>query len=357
MTASAGWRSPIFVVGPSRSGTTMLSKMLGRHSLVEMAPETHFFDDLRPRLRGDRLAGLEPAALAAAVDHFRALTHRAYGKRGDPERGWLTREALLARAEAGGGTPEALFAAYCQLHAEHHSPAAAVWGEKTPRNAFHIDEILAAFPDARVACMLRDPRACVASYRDWTYQGDGSARDADPEFRAAAEADYRRAQLSYHVVIATLTWRATVNLMLDAAARHGPERVRVLRYEAVVADPEAALRGLAAWAGLDYEPDMLEVPLVNSSYAPAAGGGVDARATARWRGKLSDREVNVIQRVAGPAMARAGYAPQPVRAGALDMARAYAGVPLVAARAVMVNRSRVANIPAYAWRRLRAAMK
>jgi hypothetical protein len=356
MSASARWRSPVFIAGPSRSGTTMLSKMLSRHSAMKIVPEVHFFDDLRPRLRAARIDGLSAAELDAAVDYFRALSHRTYGRRGDPERGWLTRAALLERAEAGGGGVERLLEAFCQLQVERNHPEAAVWGEKTPRNAFHIDEILAAFPDARVIVMLRDPRACVASYRDWTYQSDGGALESDADYVAAVKADIDRARLSYHIVIAALLWRATANLALEAADRHG-ERVRVLRYEDVVADPAAALAPVCGWIGLDFEPGMLEVPLVNSSYAFSAQGGVSRLPSERWRGKLTDHEVSVIQKLAARAMERAGYPPEPVRSGPLDLPRAYAGLPLVAARAVAANRSRVANVPAYAWRRLRAALK
>jgi hypothetical protein len=134
--------------------------------------------------------------------------------------------------------------------------------------------------------------------------------------------------------------------------------VRVVRYEDVVADPEGALRGIADWIGVGFDPAMLEVALVNSSgSAFAAKAGVSADPLERWRAKLSDGEVHVIQRVAAGPMARLGYAPQPVQAGALALPRAWAGVPFAAVRAVRANSGRAGNVPAYIWRRIRAAMR
>src|ERR1700749_2257344 len=43
----------LFVVGCERSGTTLLTVMLGRHHEIAMMPETHFFLRVVPR-EGDR---------------------------------------------------------------------------------------------------------------------------------------------------------------------------------------------------------------------------------------------------------------------------------------------------------------
>jgi hypothetical protein len=100
------------------------------------------------------------------------------------------------------------------------------------------------------------------------------------------------------------------------------------------------------------------VPLINSSGAGhQRAAGISREPMERWRGKLTPREIHVIQSVAGPVMDRFGYAKQDVEHGVLDLPRAYAGVPLVALRAAWVNASRVGNVPAYAWRRFRAALR
>jgi len=350
--------SPLFIGGPSRSGTMMLSTMLSRHPEIHLRGETHYFDDLRPRLGAGAFSAVTPAQRDDAVTYFRKLAHRPYGKRGDPEKGWLTREALLAEAEKHGPGADAIFMAFCRLHAARLGKNPAIWGEKTPRNVFRVDDIVAAFPAAKVVCMVRDPRATVVSYRDWTQKNIADAVLAqDAEFVAAYAEDHRRKQASYNTVIATAMWRAAVSAAAAAAAKHGPVRVRVLRYEDVVADPQATLSDLCGWLGVDFVPDMLEVDLANSSYGEGRGVGVSASPIDRWRKKLSDREIGIIQGVAGGAMRKHGYEAVPIRLGPLDLPLAYAAAPLAAVRAAVANKARIASLPAYVWRRLRAIMR
>jgi hypothetical protein len=359
MTADLRWPGPLFVVGPSRSGTTMMQSVLSSHPRVALAPETHYFDDLRPRTGGGPLAAMTPENRDRCLDYFRALASRPYGKGGDAARSPLSRDELLARANALGGTADAAFEAFCRMRgARGRETEAAIWGEKTPRHVFRLAEIFAAFPEARALAMIRDPRAAVVSYRDWQYRGGYGDLENRPGFQAALEADYRRAQLSYHIVLSTLMWRATVNAAYDAAARFGPERVRLLRYEDFVAAPQDELAAVCAWIGVEPDPVMLEVPLHNSStagFAPRAG--VSADPMERWRDKLDPRETGIIQRVAGRTLARAGYTAVPGAGSALDLARAYAELPAVVLRATRANHARVGNLPVYAWRRFRAAMK
>ena len=52
--------SPIFIVGTSRSGTSMMRDIVARHPDVWIGGETHYFDDLRVRLRGRDCLPLTP---------------------------------------------------------------------------------------------------------------------------------------------------------------------------------------------------------------------------------------------------------------------------------------------------------
>lgn len=347
--------APVFLAGASRSGTAMLRSCLNAHDRIYLATETHYFDDLRARKGIRGIEALPDARKAECADYFRALDDRPYGMKGNPELSPFTRERLLRAAEAFGTDSDAIFEAYCREIAR--DKGAVVWGEKTPRHVFQIDAILRRFPDARVICMVRDPRAVVASYRDWKNRGGLKRAIDNADYQDAIRAEEQRAKLSYNVIVATMMWKAATNASLKARARHGEDRVRVVNYEAVVADPDASLRSICEWLGVAYDPAVLQIPMLNSSVSQFSDkAGISKEAAERWREALSDHEIDVIQRVAGPALTAAGYERLATGGTGLAAAGEALKLPGAVARAVLANRDRMGNLFSYTWRRLRAVV-
>jgi len=340
--------SEIFVVGASRSGTNLVRALLNRHSTLWVSGETHYFDDLRPRLPKNGTAPLDGEARDRCERYFLALSHRAFGQEGDPEGSRIEARELRSLAGELGGTGDAYFEALCRLRARLHGRER--WGEKTPRHVYRIDDVLAAFPEAKVVCLVRDPRAVVASYRDWHGAGRRRGVDESPEL----EADRRRTRRSFNVVLMSLLWRAVVRESFGALERHGPERVRIQRFERLADEPEAEIRELCGWLELAYEPELLGVPVVNSSYA-TTGEGVSAEPVDRWRERLSPSQAGIVQSCCGELMGELGYELAPVSVSPLRLAWAWGTVPFAAARAAVVNRGRLGRATQYLRRRAGSA--
>ncbi|HSS80514.1 MAG TPA: sulfotransferase [Gaiellaceae bacterium] len=338
----------IFVVGASRSGTNLVRALLNAHSTLWVSGETHYFDDLRPQLPGDGAEQLAGADRERCEGYFLALSHRAFGQAGDPDESWLERDELRALAAELGGTGDAYFEALCRLRAERHGRER--WGEKTPRHVYRIDELLSAFPEAKVVCLVRDPRAVVASYKDWHGAAERRGVTESPEL----EADRERSRRSYNPVLMSLLWRGVVRASFEALERHGPERVRIQRFERLAATPEAEVRELCDWLGLEYEPALLEIPVVNSSYA-TRGAGVSSEPVERWRERLSPGEVGIVQSVCEPLLSELDYTPDHVTVSPVRLALAWATVPFAAARAAVVNRQRLGKATQYLRTRARTA--
>jgi hypothetical protein len=353
METEASWRGPLFIVGASRSGTTMLRSILNRSPNISLAGETHYFDDLRPRVIGKKLPEMTEAERNRCLDYFRSQSVRPYGTEGDPEQSPLSRSDLLAAAEELGDNADSVFQAYCQMRTRRNN---AIWGEKTPRHVFRIDDILSAFPSAKIICITRDPRGVVASYRDWKYQG-GLTTEGKPDYEEAIRRDHERKSASYNIVIASLMWRAAANAALKAANKYGVDRVRVVKYEEVTDDPEPILTSLTSWIGVEFGEAMLDIPVHNSSTIKfSASAGLSKAPQMRWRDALSENEIHVIQSVAGKTMTQLGYAPLDVKSNLSSVARAYASVPGAIIRAAKANRSRHNSLPKYIMRRLKAAI-
>jgi hypothetical protein len=340
---------PIFVVGPSRSGTSMLREILNRHSRVWVTRETHYFDDLRAGLGARASSRLSERDAGRCEAYFLALGHRAYGQEGDPNQSKVAADDLRSEAARLGGSGDAYFEAFCLLRARENEKAR--WGEKTPRHVFRIAEMLGLWPEAKVICLVRDPRGVAASYRDWKRQ----SRTVDPEH--LFETDRRRAGGSYNVVINSLLWKSAMQAADGALRRFGPESIHLQRYEELVSTPELALRRLVAWLGLEYESAMLDVPIVQSSYVSTAlASGISREPVDRWRGKLSPTEIHVIQRVCGPVMERLEYRREPAPASRLRVAWTWMTVPAAFTRALFLNRRRLGRAPAYVRKRFRLAV-
>jgi Sulfotransferase family len=332
--------SPIFVVGASRSGTNLVRALVNAHSGIWMSAETHYFDDLRQRLGRERLEGRERDVCER---YFLSLAHLAYGRGGDPSRAKIDAGELRALAARLGGTGDAYFEAFCLLRARSHGRER--WAEKTPRHAFRVAEMLGAFPSAKIVCLVRDPRAVVASYRDWHR---GAARDGlDPEDEAGLAAERTRSKRSYHPILASLMWRGVIRAEYDARQRFGGERIRLERFEDLVATPDPSVRALCEWLELEFEPQMLEIPVVNSSYA----GSSAPEAIDRWRAKLPPRELAAVERCCGELMAELGYSRELPPMSAAAYAAAWLTVPYATARAALANRWRLGNALEYVRRR------
>ncbi len=112
------------------------------------------------------------------------------------------------------------------LRAEARASGREHFAEKTPRHVRRIPLIRRLVPGARFILMVRDGRDVAASF----IRRKGSA-----EFGA------RR-------------WLADNRLV---RAEENAADTHVLRYEDLIADPAAALRGVAEFAGFDFAPEML----------------------------------------------------------------------------------------------------
>jgi hypothetical protein len=279
---------PIFIVGANRSGTTLLRLMLNAHSRIAVPEELGYFRSHYKDVPLTRWAApnLSPDAYTALVRSFVERAAALHPEL-DPDR--LCR-CILDGSPADLRRPyEAVLAAWTRLNGK------ARWGEKTPGNLFYVDVIQAMFPDACFLYMVRDPRAGVTSMQGAEFFPD------DVIFNAMIRR--KHAEVGLHLL------RTHV----------APERWTTVRYEDLVARPEAELRRICAVVGEAYEPGMLQYHQTAAAYMKdEAAASFNAAATRpvttdrvdRWRRVLSDREVALVETVCADEMARHDYRPE-----------------------------------------------
>ncbi len=222
--ASPRLPAPIFIVGSPRSGTTLLAAMVGAHPEVDCGPETRLLAQLEDRDLG---ALLDPAGWPErAADYVLGLAlkespvHELFGV--DPE---TVRAYLAGRSPSVAALLESLTVPRALAHGK------ARWAEKTPRHAEAAETIRREWPDATIVRVVRDPRDVALSMQKVPF-----ARDTLTAALGDIEAMERQA---------------------DLLLRADPRTVTI-RYEDLLADPEATLRTVGDAAGLAWDPAMLE---------------------------------------------------------------------------------------------------
>jgi hypothetical protein len=162
----------IFIVGASRSGTSLMRHLLERSPRIALARENHFLGHLREsegarfyfRRAGDladdasirRIVEMIYSGDFARQSRFRELS--TFWK-------WLVdnvpRDDMERRLLAADRDERGLFVAFLRAYADKSDRP--IIGEKTPAHLAYVETLLEWFPEARVVHMIRDPRAVFVS--------------------------------------------------------------------------------------------------------------------------------------------------------------------------------------------------
>lgn len=224
-------QQPIFIGGLHRSGTSLMRAIVGSHLAVTLYKSdlplwTKFYDRHKSLDLNDR----------ANLQHI--LNEIFHHKKADDlasVRSEIERELLNSSVSKNltfGTLCEVILKAYSR--SQHPQSAGSNiltrWGLKTPYNEFFADAIFAAYPDAKMVHMLRDPRDVAVSVesRGWSKTLEQTCQ----EWQDSA----RLAQINTH--------------------RYSGSYV-VVRYEDLVNSSEAIARQVCQTLEIDYSPEML----------------------------------------------------------------------------------------------------
>jgi hypothetical protein len=170
--------------------------------------------------------------------------------------------------------------------------------EQNPETSYILAGALAAYPRATAVHVIRDGRDVVCSLleRGWLRTDRAERDDARQPYGAHARfwveperrLEFQRASEARR---AAWAWRRYVT-----AAQAVPERTVELRYEVLVADPDAEANRLSG--ALDSDPAPLR----------RAFGEVQDRSVGRWKRDLTPEQLADVEREAGGLLTELGYA-------------------------------------------------
>lgn len=329
-----------FIVGNSRSGTTMMMRIINNHPELHALSELHFFEQLWSPADADKVIPAEEAEqLADRLLHVSRegyLTKIVKGK-------YLHEAKTMVAGMEGPIHGQDVFKAVAFL--ETHKAGKTIPCEKTPQNVFYIEEILNLYPNARILNMVRDPRGVLLSQkRKWKRRKMGA------HFITWKEAT--RLRINYHPFTISRLWNSSIG----ASMKHKDHpQVHTVHFEDIINDGESTIRRICEFFGVDFHPNMLEVPHLGSSNEvdDPTKTGIKKDRAGNWRkGGLTQEEIWFCQHVAGKYMVPMNYELIETKSNPLVIAWYWLIWPFKIALAILVNLNRMKSITDTIKRRL-----
>ena len=231
----AATRTPVFLVGFPRSGTTLLDQVLASHPSVTTLEERDvLFNAARPLLADEASLSRLPNLSAGEIEGYRT-------------RYWSLVDAALRGDKAGG-----------------------VFVDKMPLNTILLPMIYRLFPDARILFAVRDPRDVVVSCFQQRF-GMNAAM-------------YQLLQLD-----TTVRYYDAVMRLGQAARAALPLRVHELHYEALVSDFDTTVKGALSFLGLEWNERVRDYAVtarqrtIATPSAPQVVEALYASSQGKWR--------------------------------------------------------------------------
>ena len=205
--------SAIFIIGMPRSGTTLVERILGRHSAIEGAGELRIVDKLAEWVRHQ---AENPDNYAAMLETMSDAQLRWVGER------------------------------YVEASADFRKTGKPFFIDKNNLNWMQIGLILIALPNAKIIDVRRNALDCCWANFKMLFSGGFPATN-----------DLRHVGIIYRDYVR----------LFDAVAMAAPGRILSVQYEDVVDDIETQTRRMLNFLDLDYEPGCIDFHLSEGAVA------------------------------------------------------------------------------------------
>ena len=286
-----------FLFGFERSGTTLLSMMIGAHPRIAVPLSA---TGLWYRY-GTMLDKYNQLGTVGDVQHIvEDLLQEERIRLWDVK---LSREEVLDGLEAGS-YPQVI-ARFHRLYSQHKGKE--LWGNIDIDTLYEMDKANAWFPQARFVHIVRDGRDVALSHKTYPFGASNVGECARQ-------------------------WVRDLHVNLKMGAIVGPQRYLVVRYEDLIIDTEPALRRICDFIGVPYSPQMLEygkmvdtkIPQDRRWLWPLLDQSPAKSNVHRWKTHMSTTERIVFERTANRMLREFGYetygtVPRRVRANALEL--------------------------------------
>jgi len=277
--------APIFLICSERSGSNLISSIVGEHPQVYSHPPYHLGRDLIGRLHEITEGGVSSEALQILKRNAVKRITRYCGE----EEAQRLADWIDAQSEVD---PRALARfVFQEMPLDAHGKHAFVKENNIHQMLFFLVD---CFPDAKFIFQVRDPRdfllSCVARRKRFMGNKFGSIRNA------------------------MNVWREDQIAGLTAYGLLGRDRVLLQRYEDLVADFDTTVTRLCAFLGLEFDERMHKFHEADRAQQLAVIGARENLAKPimtqnfrKYLKGLSRGQIKIVEAYNGDLMDRFGY--------------------------------------------------
>jgi omega-hydroxy-beta-dihydromenaquinone-9 sulfotransferase len=334
--------SIIFIVGNSRSGTTMLGRALGEHSAINTFPELQIFERLIDKDDMGLPSNIDKRQLEFLGANILKTIRKGIFAPGLAEEFLSEVQELIKNKNIT--TPMELYNAL--LHGEAATAGKSIPCEQTPRYIFTANEILDAYSNAHMIHIYRDPRDVLLSQKNrWRRR-----------FLSNKKIPFKRTFVSwsnYHPELTSRLWGA---VMRQAQSLSNSPRFHEVCYETLLTDPEKSLKTLCKQIGITFERSIMNVSVEGSSSQrdkDTGAVGFDASRIGSWKaGGLYKAEIEICERRVGKVMIAKGYNLSYIKSNMLGRLTLQCYLPLKVLCGIIMNYNRFRNLGKTVLRRL-----
>jgi len=283
----------IFIVGSSRSGTTMMGRILGNHSSIFTFKELHFFGAIWTNNSESTLDKKQQ------IDLFsRLLCIEKNGLFQQNNISDFNERASAILANKDISNPLSIYELFLAKITSDNKCFIAC--DQTPKNMYYLNEILLYFPNAKVINMVRDQRDVLLSQKNkWKRRFLGAS--------AIPLSEAIRSYINYHPILSAKIW----NSSLEYTARYtNNTSVKVVRFEKLLVEPIRIVKELCQFLEIDFNQEMLKVPVIGSSTQQDVKNQllIDSSKKEKWKnGGLNSAEIYLSQLVSNSMMRKFKY--------------------------------------------------
>ena len=260
--------SPFFIMATPRSGTTLLERLLNRHSQIFIPPETVFFY----KLKQQGLLYKEFDLSEAKVFLQKYINSKAVKLLNLPEENIL--EVMLNNADSYKVIFENL------MNILMGSLNKKYWGEKTPHHLHCIDRILEFYTDAKIIIVVRDGRSVVKSH-------------------------IRQPNWSNSLIYSSKYW-ANDAIKIRSILDSGKKNILLVSYEDLVLNTEQELKNVCDFIGVSYISSILEnnrndnsqfSEYYNQEWMSKSVSNIDATRVDSWKNEYKKDELSLVESI------------------------------------------------------------